>query len=210
MCALSFDLSPDGLVRAYINGFFPMAENRHGEVGWFRPEVRGAIELDNLRVSRSLRKVLRDERFKVSVDDDFPSVIRLCGELREETWISAEIEQAYTQLHLVGLAHSVECRVGSRLVGGLYGVSVNGAFFGESMFQTETDASKVALVWLVRHMRERGMMMLDTQYLTPHLESLGGIEIERDEYEQRLERALSTEVSFSDDTPRVSVGRVIV
>lgn len=208
MCALPFDLSPDGLIRAYINGFFPMAENRHGEIGWFRPEMRGAIELDNLRVSRSLRKVIRDQRFKVSVDDDFPAVIRLCGELRDETWISDEIEQAYIRLHSIGFAHSVECRVGPHLVGGLYGVSINGAFFGESMFQTETDASKVALVFLVEHMRDRGMVMLDTQYLTPHLESLGGIEIGREEYERRLERALSAEVSFSDDTPRVLVGRM--
>ena len=205
-----FDLSPDGLLRAYVNGFFPMAEHRQGRIGWFSPDVRGAFELDNLRVSRSLRKVIRDGRFKVSIDDDFPAVIRLCGEVRDETWISAEITDAYIRLHELGFAHSVECRREGRLVGGLYGVSINGAFFGESMFQTESDASKVALVFLFERMRERGMTMLDTQYMNPHLESLGGIEIEREEYERRLASALFSEATFSEDSPHVEIRRADV
>lgn len=207
MSGLPFDLTPHGLLLAYVNGFFPMADHRRGEVGWYRPEVRGTVELDKLRVSRSLAKVVREERFKVSVDDDFPSVIRLCGSLRDETWISREIQEAYVRLHSLGYAHSVECRREGVLVGGLYGVTINGAFFGESMFHTETDASKVALVHLVRQMQQRGMVMLDTQYVTPHLASLGCVEIDRTTYEQRLGRALAARVTFSEDTPFLPVSR---
>lgn len=200
-----FDLSPTSLLTAYINGVFPMADARDGEVGWYSPEERGVLELENLRVSRSLRKAVARSRFRTTIDLDFLTVIRLCGELREETWISQEIEDAYIHLHSLGFAHSVECWLNDELVGGLYGVSINGAFFGESMFHRATDASKVALVRLVNHLRERGMELLDTQYLTDHLASLGAVEMGRKEYLGRLSSALSSSATFSDVTPSVSV-----
>ena len=201
------DLSPHQLLNVYANGMFPMADSHTGAIDFYSPEKRGIIELAKLRVSRSLRKVVASDRFTLCIDRDFPAVIDHCRTLHGHTWISPEIRNAYIQLHMLGFAHSVECYRADDLAGGLYGVAIHGAFFGESMFHRETDASKVALVGLVRHMESRDMELLDTQYLTPHLASLGGEEIDREEYLGRLQRALASDASFFDSSPRVTVSR---
>jgi leucyl/phenylalanyl-tRNA---protein transferase len=189
-------LTPELLVQAYCSGVFPMADHRGGRIGWYRPDPRAIIPLDAFHVPRSLRRTIGKGTFAVTFDRDFPAVIAACAE-REETWISAEIIRAYTALHRLGLAHSVETWRGDRLVGGLYGVALGAAFFGESMFSRETDASKVALVALVERLRQRGYTLLDTQYLTAHLARFGAVEIPRDEYERRLARALSAPRTFA-------------
>lgn len=194
-------LTSDILLSAYCQGIFPMAETRDGEIGWYEPKRRGILELNRLRISRSLAKVVRSGTFMMTLNADFPAVISYCAELREETWISREIERAYTELHYLGYAHSVEAWQEDELVGGLYGVSIGGAFFGESMFHLRRDASKAALVYLVEHMRTRGMSLLDTQFITPHLASLGATEISRDRYLALLGPALRSQSTFSDETP---------
>ena len=175
-----------------------MADSRDGRrIRWYAPDPRAVFPLDTFHVPRSLRRTLRKSEFEVTVDADFPGVIRACAG-REETWISAEIERAYTELHRLGLAHSVETWRQGRLVGGLYGVALGGAFFGESMFSRKTDASKVALVALVEHLRARGFVLLDIQYLTEHLARFGAVEIPRAEYERRLAEALRLPCRFGD------------
>jgi leucyl/phenylalanyl-tRNA---protein transferase len=201
------ELTPEVLVQAYRTGFFPMAEDREGEIFWFQPELRGVLEFDNLRVSRSLRKVLRSGRYTVTSDTAFRDVMSACAD-REETWISESIERAYFELFARGLAHSVEVWQEGALVGGLYGVAIGGAFFGESMFHRATDASKVALVHLVHHLRSRGYALLDTQYVNPHLESLGGTEMPRIVYEMRLAAAVDLDVSFGALDPRRVVAQL--
>lgn len=192
-------LTPELLIAAYRQGIFPMAESREGEIAWFEPQERGILNLDDLYVSRSLAKVVESVQYAITVDRDFPSVINLCATLREETWISHEIERAYNLLHRLGYAHSVEVWQGDELAGGLYGVALGGAFFGESMFHRRRDASKAALVYLVRYLKERGFLLLDTQYITPHLQSLGATTISRREYLRRLVAALSLPNLFSDE-----------
>jgi leucyl/phenylalanyl-tRNA--protein transferase len=183
------------LLGAYRTGMFPMADAREGEIFWCRPEMRGILELDELKVSRSLRKVLRSGRYLVTSDRAFRDVVQACAD-RDETWISRAIEIAYDELHREGYAHSVEVWEGEDLVGGLYGVSLGGAFFGESMFHRSTDASKVALYHLVRHLRERGFTLLDCQYVNPHLITLGAKEISARAYGARLRSALDVATSF--------------
>jgi leucyl/phenylalanyl-tRNA--protein transferase len=182
-------LTPDLLIRAYAGGVFPMADSRAGRIRWYAPDPRAVIPLDAFHVPRSLHRTVRKGLFQVTTNADFPAVIRACAE-REETWISPEIEQAYTGLHRLGLAHSVEAWRQGQLAGGLYGVALGGAFFGESMFSRETDASKVALLALVERLRARGFALLDTQFITSHLARFGAVEIARDDYEQRLAGAL--------------------
>jgi leucyl/phenylalanyl-tRNA--protein transferase len=189
----------DLLVSAYATGWFPMSVD--GAIQWFSPDPRGIIPLDGLRVSKRLARVVRQGRFGITFDTAFVDVMRACAAADRDpedpgTWISDEIVESYTALHGHGLAHSVEAWRGGRLVGGLYGVALRGAFFGESMFHRETDASKVALVALVERLRGRGYVLLDTQWTTPHLESLGAIDIPRREYLRRLERALTRDCSF--------------
>lgn len=159
-------------------------------MAWFEPQERGLLDLDSLYVSRSLAKVVESGQYTITVDKDFASVINLCATLREETWISYEIEDAYNELHRLGIAHSVEAWDGDYLAGGLYGVALGGAFFGESMFHRRRDASKAALVYLIRYMKEKGFQLLDTQYLTSHLKSLGAVQVPRDIYRERLKKAL--------------------
>lgn len=190
-------LSPDLLLHAYCNGVFPMADH-DGEIRWFSPDPRCIIELDRLRISRSLRKTIDRRVFEVRVDTAFARVIEACADRPEGTWISPEVLDAYLALHHLGFAHSVEAWKGGRLAGGLYGVCIGGAFFGESMFYRQPDASKVALVALVDRMRQRGLTLLDTQWSTPHLESLGATEIPRDEYLRRLQAAVRLPVRFAD------------
>src|SRR5829696_4227119 len=182
-------LSPELLVRAYCSGVFPMADHRTGRIGWYRPDPRAVFPLESFHVPRSLRRTVRRGVFSVTVDRDFDAVIAACAE-RTETWISDEVAAAYSALYDAGLAHSVETWQGERLVGGLYGVALGGAFFGESMFSRETDASKVALVALVERLRERDFTLLDTQFLTDHLARFGAVEIPRRGYERRLAAAL--------------------
>ncbi len=181
-------LDPILVINAYAQGIFPMAD-QFGRIRWFAPDPRAILEHENLCVSRSLRTTLRKDVYEVRMDTEFESVMRLCAE-REDTWINESFISAYTQLHYTGLAHSVEAWKDGELVGGLYGVALRGAFMGESMFSLATDASKVCLVALVVHLKERGYVLHDVQFWTPHLAALGVTEIPRKVYEQRLKKAL--------------------
>lgn len=187
-------LTPDLLLYGYARGIFPMADPDEGDaVHWYAPDPRGVLPLDGFHVPKNLRKLVRQGRFEVTVDRDFEAVMRACAApapRRETTWISEEVVEAYTALHRRGAAHSVECRQDGALVGGLYGVALGGAFFGESMFHRVRDASKVALVHLVRRLQRGGFSLLDVQFVTPHLAQFGGVEIPRVEYERRLDAAL--------------------
>ena len=174
-----------------------MADEGSGEVLWFRPDPRAIIPLDGFHVSRSLKRRLRLGGFEIRIDTDFEGVMRACGDRPEGTWISEEFIEVYGALHRAGKAHSVEAWRDGRLAGGCYGVALGGAFMAESMFHLETDASKVALAALTSRLRERGFILLDVQYVTPHLESLGAIEITRREYERRLEEALRLSPRFA-------------
>ena len=189
-------LTPEGIELAYRHGIFPMADERSGEVLWFRPDPRAVIPLDGFHVSRSLVRTLRRGRFEVRVDTAFETVMRGCADRPEGSWISERFVEVYGALHRAGKAHSVEAWRDRRLVGGVYGLALGGAFMAESMFHRETDASKVTLAALVGRLSERGFTVLDVQYMTPHLESLGAVEITRREYERRLERALALDRTF--------------
>lgn len=166
-----------------------------GEIAWFSPDPRGVIPLEDFHVPHGLKRSLREERFEVRMDTAFGDVILGCAD-RSETWISDEVVKSYRELHELGYAHSVEAWRDGKLLGGLYGVSIGGAFFGESMFSYETDASKVALVALVHHLLEQGFILLDTQWSNRHLEQFGCVEIPREEYMRQLEAALLLEVDF--------------
>ena len=199
--APGYRIPPDLLLKAYASGVFPMAESASDpEIFWVRPETRGVIPLDAFHVPKSLKKVVRQNRFDIRVDTDFEAVIDACAEEREErrsTWINAPIREAYVGLFGRGHCHSVEAWREERLVGGLYGVKLGRAFFGESMFSRETDASKVCLVHLVERLRERGFLLLDTQFTTEHLKRFGAIDVPRGRYETILEKALKGEAKFS-------------
>jgi leucyl/phenylalanyl-tRNA--protein transferase len=176
------------LLEAYRRGIFPMAED--GELLWFSPERRGLIPLDErFHVPKGLKRALRRRPFEVRRDHAFEAVIRACAE-RDETWIDETIVASYTRLHALGFAHSVECWDDDGLQGGLYGVKLGRAFFGESMFSRKTDASKIALVHLVEWLRGEGVVLLDTQWMTEHLRQFGGYELARDEYLIALQEAL--------------------
>jgi len=186
------------LVAAYRAGYFPMGIE-DGEIGWFSPDPRTILPLDGMHVPRRLARVLRASRFSTTADVAFRRVMRACAEDRDEgTWITPEIHEVYGQLHERGQAHSIEVWRDGELVGGLYGVSLGGAFFGESMFHRVTAASKVALVSLAERLRARGFTLLDTQWTTPLLETFGAVEIPRDEYLVRLEAALRLDCRFMD------------
>jgi leucyl/phenylalanyl-tRNA--protein transferase len=190
-------LSTDLLLKGYRNAIFPMAINDRGDIAWFSPDPRAIIPLDErFHVPRSLQRTLKQKKFEVTFDREFPRVIRACAKSHGDTWISREIIESYCLLHAEGHAHSVETWLGEKLVGGLYGVHVAGAFFGESMFHHARDASKVALVALVEHLRARSFMLLDTQWMTPHLERFGTMLISKEEYRERLDEALKIEVKF--------------
>lgn len=190
-------LTPDILLDAYRIGFFPMAESRDGPLSWYSPDPRGIIPLRPGNIPRSVRKLVRDGRFEVRFDTSFELVMRSCAE-REETWISGEIIDVYTALFRIGYGHSVEAWEGGALVGGLYGVAIGGAFFGESMFSRVSGTSKVALASLIVRLETAGFSLLDTQYITPHLAQFGAIEVPRVEYLALLENALEIDVSFTE------------
>lgn len=200
MSARNFQLTPDLLLRAYRLGLFPMAESRASKsLHWLDPEERGVLPLHGFHISRSLMKVLRAGRFTVTANADFAATIAACAaarEIRPETWINPEIERLFTELHVLGFAHSIETWEDGKLVGGLYGAALGGAFFGESMFSTATDASKVALVHLVARMRLSGFTLLDTQFITTHLARFGALEVSRAEYHQLLAEALEAPARF--------------
>ncbi len=198
-------LTPDILLQAYAAGIFPMAESADDlELFWVDPKRRGIFPLDAFHVPRRLRRVLRRGTFTVRADTAFAAVMHGCAEASEtrpSTWINDEIVRLYTKLHRRGMAHSVECWHGAELVGGLYGVSLGAAFFGESMFSRVTDASKVALVHLVARLKLGGYRLLDTQFLTPHLAQFGAIEISRAHYHRLLAEALRYRAVFPVDLP---------
>jgi leucyl/phenylalanyl-tRNA--protein transferase len=193
-------LSPDLLLKAYAIGVFPMAEGRADpRIVFVDPDRRGVLPLDRFHVPRSLRKTLRRGIFEVRCDAAFAEVLAGCAastSKRRDTWINPEIERLYNQLFRLGFAHSVETWRNGRLVGGLYGVALGAAFFGESMFSRETDASKVALVALVDRLKRGGFTLLDTQFLTEHLSRFGAVEIAREDYRRQLEDAIVRDAAF--------------
>lgn len=183
-------VTPDLLLQAYRAGVFPMAEHRDDpEVFWVDPRKRGVFPLDGFRISRSLAKTLKRDAYRVTLNTAFGDVIDSCAD-RSETWINHEIRTLYEELHDKGHAHSIEVWMQDRLVGGVYGVAVGGAFCGESMFSRERDTSKIALAWLIDLLRRTGFVLFDTQFLTHHLASLGAVEITRAEYRRYLAQAL--------------------
>jgi len=188
-------IDPELLLRAYALGWFPMGTGRRGRIEWFSPDPRGIIPIATFHAPSRLQRVVRQSRFEVRVDTAFEAVMRACA-ARDETWITDDILSSYVSLHRLGFGHSVETWQGEVLVGGLYGVAIGGAFFGESMFHTATDASKVALVALVDRLRARGFGLLDTQWVTPHLVQFGATEVPRAEYLERLAAALPLECRF--------------
>ena len=189
-------VTPDLLLRAYAMGLFPMAETRDSaEVHWVDPRLRGILPLDGFHISRSLARTIRQGTFAVTTDQDFAGVVTACAD-RPETWINPEIFGLYSALHVMGHAHSLEVWEGSALVGGVYGVVLGAAFFGESMFSHRTDASKLALAYLVHRLRAGGFRLFDTQFLTPHLASLGAVEISRAAYQRQLRAALALDAQF--------------
>lgn len=204
------EITPQDLLNAYCAGIFPMAESADDErVFWMDPEKRGVIPLDQFHVSASLQKTVKKQPFRVTINTAFDQVIEACAAqtpVRGETWINPIIMRWYKELHRLGFAHSVECWKGDHLAGGLYGISIHAAFFGESMFSRYTDASKIALVHLVERLKMRGFTLLDCQFVNPHLVQFGCIEISRDAYHSALEGALSrSDVSFVDESS-VSIG----
>ncbi len=193
---MRLELTPEMLLQAYRMGVFPMAEDRDDPVlHWFDPVQRGILPLDGLRLSRSLRRRIRAAPFHLSLDQAFAQVIAGCA-ARDSTWINAEITALFTALHGMGHAHSIEVWDAGELVGGVYGLAVGGVFCGESMFSRRTDASKIALAYLVTHLRACGFTLFDTQYLTDHLASLGGVEIPRATYRARLAQSLGADADF--------------
>jgi leucyl/phenylalanyl-tRNA--protein transferase len=192
-------ITPEILLRGYAAGVFPMAESRDDPgIHWVDPRRRGILPLDGFHISRSLRRRILRCGWDVRVDTAFAAVVEGCGQ-RDETWINDHIFTLYIALHRMGFAHSVELWEGSDLVGGVYGVTLGAAFFGESMFSRRTDASKVALAHAVHRLRAGGFTLFDTQFLTPHLRSLGGVEIARAEYHRRLAAALAGTARFSPE-----------
>ncbi len=187
-------IAPELLLQGYRLGVFPMAME-DDSIEWFSPDPRAILPLEDFHVPHVLRRLLRRRVFKTTIDKAFSEVIAACAE-REDTWINPEIIESYTRLHQLGNAHSVEAWKEGRLAGGLYGVAVGGAFFGESMFHSVTDASKIALVALVEHLRAGKFVLLDTQWLTPHLQQFGGIEISRNHYLRVLRRAVELPRKF--------------
>lgn len=194
-------ITPQVLLKAYACGIFPMAESADDPgLYWVEPERRGIIPLDGLIVSSRLARTVKGGRFEIRIDSDFDAVIDACAapaEGRESTWINARIRSLYGALFRMGHCHTVEAWREGRLVGGLYGVSLRGAFFGESMFHREADASKVALVHLVARLKADGFRLLDTQFVTPHLATLGAVEVPRSRYQRMVEAALAVDAIWT-------------
>ncbi len=198
--AVSFDITPQVLLKAYACGIFPMAETADDPgLFWVEPESRGILPLDRFHIPASLKKTLRRGGFEIRTDHDFAAVIEACASKtpsRNSTWINKPIKRLYQQLHEMGYCHSVECWCDGELVGGLYGVRLGAVFFGESMFSRRADASKIALVHLAHRLRGGGFRLLDTQFTTPHLRRFGAIDVPRERYSTMLAEAISAEADF--------------
>lgn len=193
-------LSADDLIYGYMNGIFPMADS-DGTLYWYSPDPRAIIPIDTYKPSKSLRPILNKSYFEIRINHDFKGVMRGCASPREgdeATWISEEIISAYTELHHLGFAHSVETYLENQLVGGLYGVSIGAAFFGESMFHTVSNASKVAFHYLIEILKKRGFELLDTQFINDNVRRYGAIEIPKSEYIRLLKRAVSKKTHFTE------------
>lgn len=207
------EITPDLLLRAYAVGIFPMAESRDAStVYWIDPERRGVLPLESFHVPRRLRRTVRQGRFEIRVDHDFEGVIEGCATPtadRRDTWINPEIRRLYRALFERGVVHTVECWHDGRLAGGLYGLALGGAFFGESMFSRERDASKVALVHLVARLRRGGFGLLDAQFITEHLEQFGAVEMPRRVYRGLLERALALPARFEPELPEAALSATL-
>lgn len=201
LVAVGYDLRPETILEAYVSGVFPTRffpfNDEKLPMFWWSPDPRAVLELDGLYVTRRLARTIRSGRFSASINREFSAVISGCGEREEGTWITGDMATAYTRLHQLGVAHSLEVWRGDRLAGGLYGLAIRGLFAAESMFYRERDASKVALVYLVHHLRHRGFSLLDIQMLTPHTASLGAVEIPRAVYLDRLRYALTLSPQFA-------------
>lgn len=192
-------LTPDLLIRAYAMGLFPMAESRESDdVHWIDPPFRGIFPLPDFHISRSLRRAILTRDYDIRINSDFRGTISACGE-RSETWINTSILDSFIALHKAGFAHSVEVWDKDGLIGGVYGMALGSAFFGESMFSRKPNMSKIALAWLVHRLRQGGFTLFDTQFLTPHLQSLGAIEITKADYLARLARAIGRSADFAPD-----------
>jgi leucyl/phenylalanyl-tRNA--protein transferase len=189
----------DELLRAYHQGFFPMSDPKDGKVYWCQPYKRAIVHLDSYKPSRDVRRLKRKNEYRVTFNEEFEGVIKGCAAPRkndDETWISSEIIDAYIQLHELGLAHSVECWYDGKLAGGLYGIAMGGAFFGESMFFRRAYASQIAFDYLVVHLIHKGYLLLDAQIMNPHLEKLGAVEISHEEYMELLAMAMKEKIVF--------------
>lgn len=187
-------LQPDNMIRLYASGAFPMADES-GQINWYLPEVRTIIPLNNFNIPRSTRKAIEKQNFEIKFDTDYLSVIKGCAD-RPSTWISEELIVAYRRLHKRGYLHTVETYQNGKLVGGLYGITFRGAFFGESMFSKVSQASKAALIALLNHLKEKDFVLLDVQYMTNHLRMFGAIEISWEEYSALLQKAYISGCSF--------------
>lgn len=197
-------ITPELLLRAYAAGVFPMSEGRDDpELFWVDPRERGILPLEGFHISRSLARRIRQAPFDIRINTDFAGVVEGCAD-RDETWINAEIFELYQQLHATGHAHSLELWEGDALVGGVYGVALGAAFFGESMFSRRRDASKIALAYLVSRLRFGGFELFDTQFVTDHLQSLGAVEISRAAYRSRLSDALQKPANFLAQSSQVT------
>lgn len=188
-------LDPDIMIRLYASGAFPMAEDRNGSINWYMPNIRTIIPVDNYNIPRSLKHTLKKEEFEFRFDTSFLEVVNECA-ARDKTWISDQLITAYNRLAKRGFMHTVETWQNGHLVGGLYGVTFRGAFFGESMFSKVSQASKAALMILIQHLAEKGFNLLDVQYLTPHLQMFGAVEISFEEYKDLLNISYSRNCSF--------------
>jgi leucyl/phenylalanyl-tRNA--protein transferase len=189
-------LTPELMLSGYAQGIFPMAEGRDSEdLHWIDPRLRGVIPLDKFHISRSLRREILRKNYTIRINSSFSAVVRACGD-RDETWINSALFTLYGGLHDMGHAHSLEIWQEEELTGGVFGVTLGAAYFGESMFSTRTNASKIALAYLVDRLRQSGFTLFDTQFLTPHLASLGGVEIPRADYRRRLAEALEREADY--------------
>ena len=191
---MELKLSPDGILKAYGNGFFPMGEE-DGSLEWYFPDPRGVIDLEGFHIPKRLGRTIQKSLFEIRMDSDFEGVVQGCAD-REETWINGPIFQVYTELYRMGKAHSIEAYFEGNLVGGIYGVHLGGAFMGESMFSRKTDASKACLVHLVQHLRERKFSLFDIQFLNPHLAQFGACEIPSSQYLKKLQFALGQGCTF--------------
>ena len=192
----ALEITPQLLLQAYAAGIFPMSEGRDDpNLFWVEPKRRGIIPLDGFHISRSLARRIRQNPFEIRINSDFAGVVAACAD-RDETWINAEITALYSALHEEGFAHSLELWQGRDLVGGVYGVALGAAFFGESMFSRERDASKIALTYVVARLNAGGFTLFDVQFTTPHLIGLGAIEISRIDYRKRLDAALEKQADF--------------